>query len=70
MAKTWKSRGYIFKSYTNDHRPYHIHIFTEKGKEIGRFDLENQVPYKNDNFTLTKTLRKALNDCGFLKESK
>ncbi len=63
MAK-WESRGYVFITYNNDHRPYHVHIFDEKGQKIGRFDLENKIPM--DNFMITNKLRRALNDCCFI----
>jgi len=38
-----KRGGYIFETYSGDHRPYHVHIY--RGDEfIGRFDIENQIP--------------------------
>lgn len=61
-------RGYLFVSYVADHRPLHIHIKDEKGREIGRFDIENQRPM--DNFELTTKLRRALEEAGYLKERK
>src|SRR5262249_40779692 len=37
-----KRGGYIFETYSGDHRPYHVHIY--HGTEyIGRFDIENQI---------------------------
>ncbi len=37
---TWKSSGYVIRSYETDHRPLHVHIFKD-GREVARFDLEN-----------------------------
>ncbi len=37
---TWKSGGYIFRMYQNDHPPPHVHIFKD-GKHLDRYDLEN-----------------------------
>lgn len=54
--------GYIFITYKGDHRPYHVHI--RKGnREIGRWDIENQVPM--DNFEITEKLRRALVKLGY-----
>ena len=32
--------GYIIKWFVSDHSPRHIHVETERGKLLGRFDLE------------------------------
>ena len=32
--------GYIIKWFVGDHSPHHIHVETETGKLLGRFDLE------------------------------
>ena len=32
--------GYIIKWFVGDHAPRHIHVETEGGKLLGRFDLE------------------------------
>ncbi|OGO33151.1 MAG: hypothetical protein A2Z29_08485 [Chloroflexi bacterium RBG_16_56_11] len=54
--------GFIFVTYKGDHRPYHVHI--RKGnREIGRWDIENQVPL--DSFELTDKLRRALVKLGY-----
>lgn len=37
---TWKSGGYIFRIYENDHPPLHVHIFKD-GRLLDRYDLEN-----------------------------
>jgi len=42
-----------------------VHIFDEKGREIGRFDLIRRSPM--DDFELTNKLRRALEEAGFLK---
>ncbi len=38
---TWKSGGYVFRVYENDHRPLHCHVFKD-GVELDRYDLENR----------------------------
>ena len=48
--------GFIFISYAGDHDPFHIHILTLEGRNIARFDIENQSPMAL--FTLTKRLKK------------
>lgn len=45
--------------------PPHIHIFDEKGREIGRFDLVSQRPL--DEFSLTRKLGRALEEAGFIR---
>lgn len=37
---TWKSGGYVFRMYQNDHPPLHVHILKD-GKHLDRYDLEN-----------------------------
>jgi hypothetical protein len=37
---TWKSGGYTFRLYQNDHPPLHIHIFRDN-QQLDRFDLES-----------------------------
>lgn len=39
---TWKSNGYVFRMYENDHRPLHLHVFKD-GKELDRYDLEHHT---------------------------
>ena len=58
--------GFIFVICTGDHPPYHVHILTSSGRNIGRFDIEHQRPM--DDFQISKTLRKALIDLGYLIE--
>jgi len=58
--------GFIFITYAGDHPLYHVHILTANGRNIGRFDLEQQRPM--DHFELTKRLRKALVDMGYMTE--
>jgi hypothetical protein len=60
-----KARGYEFRWYAADHPPPHVHIFDEKGREIGRFDVVGQRPM--DPFPLTRKLRKALEEAGFMR---
>jgi len=43
----------------------HVHIFDGKNKFVGRWDIENQRPM--DEFELTKQLRKALHELGYLR---
>ena len=58
-----KAGGFIFRSYIGDHSPLHVHIF--KGSEfIGRWDIEHQRPM--DDFALTRDLRNALRQTGYL----
>ncbi len=58
--------SFIFVTYTGDHPPYHVHILTSAGRNIGRFDIEHQRPM--DDFQISKKLRKALIDLGYLIE--
>ena len=37
---TWRSGGYLFRIYQNDHPPLHVHVFKE-GRLLDRYDLEN-----------------------------
>ena len=60
-----KAGGYIFISYTSDHPPLHVHIFDGKNRLVGRWDIEHQRPM--DEFELTKQLRKALYEAGYLR---
>ena len=57
--------GFIFVTYAGDHPPYHVHILTSTGRNIGRFDIENQRPM--DDFEVSKRLKKALIDLGYMK---
>ena len=58
--------GFIFVTYAGDHPPYHVHILTSAGRNIGRFDIEHQCPM--DDFQLTRRLRKALFELGYMTE--
>ena len=58
--------GFIFITYADDHAPYHVHILTSAGRNIGRFDIEHQCPM--DDFRITKRLRNALIDLGYMLE--
>ena len=58
--------GVVFVTYAGDHSPYHVHILTSTGLNIGRFDIEHQCPV--DDFQITKKLKKALIDLGYLIE--
>jgi Domain of unknown function (DUF4160) len=61
-----KRRGYIFETYSGDHRPYHVHIY--RGAEfIGRFDIENQIAMDGD---LSSQVLKYLEELGYKKSSK
>ena len=57
--------GFVFITYAGDHPPYHVHILTASGQNVGRFDIEHQCPM--DVFKITKRLEKALKDLGYLK---
>jgi len=58
--------GFIFEWYIGDHPPLHVHIYDSKDRFIGRWDIEHQCPM--DDFEVTKKLRSALRQAGFLKE--
>ena len=58
-----KRGGYIFETYSGDHRPYHVHIY--RGDEfIGRFDIENQIPMDE---VLSSQVLKYLGELGYKK---
>lgn len=59
--------GYVFITYIGDHRPYHVHI-REGKREIGRWDIENQVSL--DSLEVTEKLRKALVKLGYASGDK
>ena len=65
---TKKAGGFIFVSYPGDHPPAHVHIFDGQNRPLGRWDIEHQCPMKGDDFALTKRLRKALAEAGYLRE--
>lgn len=58
--------GFIFVTYAGDHPPFHVHILTTTGRNIGRFDIEHQCPI--DVFKVTKRLKKTLIDLGYMRE--
>lgn len=60
---TKKHGGFIFRTYANDHRPYHVHVFKDN-EEIGRFDIEAGKPM--GRLKLTRKLKKALRAAGYL----
>ena len=59
-------KGFIFIPYAEDHPPFHVHILTSTGQNIGRFDIEQQCPM--DDFKVTKRLKRALIELGYMKE--
>ena len=61
-----KVGGFIFRMHMNDHRPYHVHILRNNDKELGKFDIENQVSMTR-GLKITGQLRKALKQAGYLK---
>lgn len=60
-----KCLGSTFISFVADHRPYHVHIYY-KGKELGRFDIENQKSMSR-KLDIKGKLRRALKELGYLK---
>ena len=46
MAR-YRKGGFIFECWISDHPPKHFHIFNNKGKFIGRFDIESMKPIGN-----------------------
>lgn len=60
-----RRRGYIFETFIGDHPPLHVHIH-ERGEEIGRWHIEHQRPL--DDFILTRRLRQAPQELGYLIE--
>jgi hypothetical protein len=58
-----RSCGFIFVTYKGDHPPLHVHI-EQGGREIGRWDIENQEPM--DDLKVSHKLRKALKHAGYL----
>ncbi len=62
---TSRAGGFLFKTYKGDHPPLHVHI-EKGGREIGRWDIENQRPM--DDFEVTRNLRNALIRKGFMRE--
>ena len=54
---------YVFVTYAGDHRPYHVHICDKDGKELGRWNIEDQVPM--DVFRVTKEMIEGLEQLGY-----
>ena len=61
-----KRGGYIFETYSGDHRPYHVHIYRGTAF-IGRFDIENQIAMDSE---LSSQVLKYLEELGYRKSSK
>lgn len=61
-----KAGGFIFITYPGDHPPAHVHIRDSKDRPVGRWDIEHQRPM--DDFELTKRLRRALFEAGYLRD--
>ncbi len=51
----------------SDHPPLHVHILDGQNRYIGRWDIEHQCPMKGDNYEVSKQLRKALYEAGYLR---
>ena len=64
MGNDHRHRG-VAHGHRGDHPPLHVHIF-ESDKEVGRWDIENQRPM--DDFEMTRRLRNALRELGYLLE--
>ncbi len=62
-----KAGGFIFRTYLSDHPPLHVHILDGQNRYIGRWDIEHQCPMKGDNYEVSKQLRKALYEAGYLR---
>ena len=62
-----KAGGFVFVTYSGAHPPAHAHIFDGRNREVGRWDIEHQCPMQGDDFIITKRLRKALHEAGYLR---
>ena len=62
------SEDFIFRSYTGDHQPLHVHVCDQNGRELGRWNLEDQVPM--DELVVTRKLTRALKAAGYLMEER
>jgi hypothetical protein len=61
-----KRGGFIFETYSGDHRPYHVHVY--RGDEfVGRFDIENQIPMDGK---LSSRVLKYLEELGYKRSKK
>ena len=60
-----KIGGFIFRTFKNDHYPYHVHVFGNSGF-LGRFDMVNKRSL-DERLKITGQLRKALKQAGYLK---
>ena len=60
--------GFIFRSYTGDHHPLHVHICGHNGRELGRWNLEDQTPM--DDLVVSRKLARALRAAGYLMEER
>ena len=58
-----KRGGFIFETYSGDHRPYHVHIYRDD-EFVGRFDIENQIPMDED---LSSQVLQYLEELGYKK---
>lgn len=57
-----KHGNYELVTHKGDHPPYHVHIRRD-GREVGRWDIENQKPM--DDFVLTREILDALKASGY-----
>jgi hypothetical protein len=62
-----RAGGYIFITWKGDHPPLHVYIRNGRNRKIGRWDVEHQCPMRGDDFEVTKHLRKALYELGYLR---
>jgi hypothetical protein len=59
-----KIGGFIFETHSNDHRPYHIHVYYG-GRFLGRFNLESKGPL-DSKLKMTNKLENALKEGGYI----
>lgn len=60
-----KCGGFVFETYSNDHLPFHVHVFRGT-RFLDRFDIQNQRPL-DQRLQITQDLRNALRECGYIE---
>ncbi|MBI5244269.1 MAG: hypothetical protein HY922_11430 [Elusimicrobia bacterium] len=58
--------GFLFVTYIGDHAPMYVHVRIPGGRELGRWDIQDQKPLDR-GLKVTNRLRKALAKAGYLR---
>ena len=65
MAR-FRSGGYIFECWVGDHLPRHFHVYDDKGRFMGRYNIEKMEPI--GDWTVSPKVKKIIENI-VIKES-